>query len=252
MNEFYRDKVALVTGGGTGIGRAAAEAFASAGARVVVAGRSEAACADTTTAIRAKGGTALSISCDVADENQVMRLCERITTEMGDVDVAFLNAGVGSGSAIVNQDVDTFRMVMAVNCTGLMLCLKHLLRKMYARKAGAIVTNLSVHAHRTILEGTVAYTASKHAAWAITKLAAIESAVHGVRVNAVSPGPIHTDMLARSSNESGGMNTWAERLPIKRVGLPHEVADAVLWLCSPSASFINGAAIPIDGGYMAL
>lgn len=252
MSDFYKDRVALVTGGGTGIGRATALAFASAGARVVVAGRSVAACDKTAAQIRAIGGIALSLSCDVSDEEQVVRLCERAAGELGPVDVAFLNAGVGTGASIVEQDVESFERVMGVNCTGLMLCLKHLLRRMLERRRGAIVANLSVHAHRSILEGTVAYTASKHAAWAITKLAAIESACHGVRVNAVSPGPVHTDMLVRTAEISGGVQGWADRLPMKRVGQPSEVAEAVLWLCSPSASFINGAAVPVDGGFLAI
>jgi NAD(P)-dependent dehydrogenase (short-subunit alcohol dehydrogenase family) len=252
MNGFYKDRVALVTGGGSGIGRATALAFARAGARVVVAGRSAASCEETAEQIRGLGGTALAVSCDISREGDVKTLCQRAADEMGAVDVAFLNAGIGTGAPIVEQDVESFEQVMRVNCTGLMLCLKHLLRSMQTQRAGAIVANLSVHAHRTILEGTAAYTASKHAAWALTKAAAIESARHGVRVNAVSPGPVHTDMLVRSTAVSGGIDSWAARLPMNRVGQPDEVAAAVLWLCSPSASYINGAAVPVDGGFLAV
>lgn len=252
MNDYYNGRVAMVTGGGSGIGRTTALAFARCGARVIVAGRSVAACEETAHQIRVMGGAALPISCDVSDEQQVAMLCERAAKELGPVDIAFLNAGMTTASSIVEQDAKSFEQVMSVNCTGLMLCLKHLLRPMYERQTGAIVANLSVHAHRSILEGTVAYTASKHAAWAITKLAAIESASHGVRVNAVSPGPVRTEMLIRSAEVSGGIEHWADRLPTKRIGLPNEVADAVLWLCSPSASFVNGAALPVDGGFLAV
>lgn len=251
MINSYVNQVVLVTGGGSGIGKATALAFAQAGARVAVAGRSLPACNETAALIHSLGGKSISIGCDISCEDQVKSLCERVENELGPIDAAFLNAGVGTASAIVEQDVELFEQVMRINCTGLMICLKHLLRSMYQRKAGAIVTNLSVHAYRNIFEGTAAYTASKHAAWAITKAAAIESARHGVRVNGILPGPIHTEMLIRSSAISGGVAGWAERLPMKRVGLPAEVAEAVMWLCSPSASFISGSAIPVDGGFLA-
>lgn len=252
MSECYKGRVALITGGGTGIGRATALAFARAGARVVVAGRTLESCEETARQVRTAGAHGLALPCDVGDEEQVVNLCKQAKSEVGPVDFAFLNAGIGSDGAIVDQDVESFERVLRVNCTGLMLCLKHLLRSMHSRCAGSIVTNLSVHAHRTILEGTVAYTASKHAAWAITKSAAIESARLGVRVNAVSPGPVHTEMLMRSTATSGGVGAWAARLPIGRVGRPEEVAAAVLWLCSPEASFVNGAAIALDGGFLAV
>ncbi|MDA8443713.1 SDR family NAD(P)-dependent oxidoreductase [Paracidovorax valerianellae] len=248
----FAEKVVLVTGGGTGIGRATALAFANQGAHVAIAGRTFSSCNETAQMILDAGGIGFAVACDVSIENDVMNLVDEVERRLGVVDIGFLNAGVGAAAAIIDQDIDDFEAVMRTNCTGLMLCMKHLLRPMYERRSGCIVNNLSVHAHRTILEGTGAYTASKHAALALTKTAAVEAAPYGVRVNAVSPGPIGTEMLQRSSAVSGGMNAWADRLPMKRTGEPHEVAQAVLWLCSSQASFITGAIMPVDGGFLAV
>jgi len=247
----FKDCVVVITGGGTGIGRATALAFARRGARVAVAGRALTSCDETARLIDAEGGVCLPISCDVTREDDVVRLGREVERQLGPVDIAFLNAGVGAAAPIVEQELEVFENILRTNCTGLMLCMKHLLSAMCRRRAGIIVNNLSVHAYRTILEGTSAYTASKHAALALTKAAAVEAAPHGVRVNAVAPGPISTDMLVRSSAVSGGVQAWADRLPMKRVGQPEDVASAVLWLSSTQAAFVNGTVINVDGGFLA-
>jgi NAD(P)-dependent dehydrogenase (short-subunit alcohol dehydrogenase family) len=247
----FEGRVVVITGGGAGIGRATALSFARQGARVAVAGRGLASCEQTADLIAAEGGVCLPVACDVTSEDDVIRLCADVERQLGPIDVAFLNAGIGTAAPIVEQEVDAFEAVLRTNCTGLMLCMKHILRAMYGRRSGVIVNNLSVHAHRTILEGTGAYTASKHAALGLTKAAAVEAAAHGVRVNAVAPGPVSTDMLVRSSAVSGGVEAWAQRLPMKRIGRPEEVANAVLWLSSPKAAFVNGAVVNVDGGFLA-
>lgn len=247
----FTNQVALVTGGGSGIGRATASAFASSGARVVVTGRNLVSCIETVDQIRDEGGFALAMACDVTCEAEVAALIGQVENQLGPIEIAFLNAGIGTSALITEQSLEEFESVMRTNCVGLMLCMKHLLRSMYERGRGTIVNNLSVHAYRTILEGTSAYTASKHAALALTKAAAVEAGAYGVRVNAVAPGPISTEMLVRSTEVSGGIGVWAQRIPIKRVGRSEEVANAVLWLSSSNASFINGAVINVDGGFLA-
>lgn len=253
MNSYdFTGKVALITGGGSGIGRATALAFGQAGARVVIAGRNIQACKQTVELIeRETAGSAHAISGDITQEEDVENIYSYIDETMPSLDIAFLNAGVGLEGNIVDQPLSEFEQVMRTNCTGTWLCLKHALRRMIPARAGAIVTNLSVHAFSNVFAGIAAYAASKHAALALTKAAALEGAPHGVRVNGVAPGPIMTEMLVESTRQHGGVLRWAERIPQKRVGSPSELAEVVLWLASDGATFVNGATLTVDGGFLA-
>ena len=252
MPPFDR-KVVLVTGGGTGIGRAAAIAFGRSGANVIVSGRRRGPCDETVQQLRSENPNCdcLAVPADVGCEADVERLFSLIETRFGRLDGAFFNAGTGGAGHLVDQSPQEFERIMRVNCHGLWLCLRSSLRMMIAQKSGSIVNNLSVHSSRTIFQGTAAYTASKHAALALTKAAAVEGAGYGVRVNGVAPGPIMTEMLVNSADIVGGIDGWAQRVPQRRVGTPEEVAAAVLWLAGGEASFVNGAVLSVDGAFLA-
>jgi len=249
---MFEGKIVLITGAGSGIGRAAAIAFARQGARLALAGRQRSTCDATADMVEKECGLRpIVVAADIGSETDVRRLFHRITENAGRLDVAFFNAGVGASGEIISQPLDEFESIIRTNCVGLWLCLKYAMQAMLPQRCGAIVSTLSVHSTRTIFRGTAAYTASKHAALALTKSAAFEAAEHGLRVNAVAPGPIMTDMLIRSSDIVGGIEGWARRVPQARVGTPEEVAEAVLWLSSDCASFVNGAVLTIDGGFLA-
>lgn len=249
---MFINKKALITGAGSGIGRAVALAFARGGAETILTGRRQASCDETAKLIENKTGKRpLVVTGDVCCEEDVSNLFGQIDTQLGSLDIAFLNAGIGASGRIAEQEYEDFQAVFRVNCFGLWLCMKHCLSRMEQQGFGAVINNLSVHSVRTIFEGTAAYTASKHAALALTKSAAIEVARHGVRVNGVAPGPIMTEMLLQSSDTVGGVEGWANRVPSGRIGSPDEIAEAVKWLASDSASFVNGAILNVDGGFLA-
>lgn len=245
-------KTVLITGGGKGIGRATALKFAGHGAEIILTGRNLSSCQDTAEMARALNPRckATALASDVSDPQSVAALFEEIATTLPKLDIAFLNAGTGRAGEIVNQTLEDFSHTFSVNCTGMWLCLKHCFKAM-RDEGGSIVTNLSVHSKRTIFPGTAAYTASKHAAMALTKSAAVEGAPFGIRVNGVAPGPIMTEMLAASADAIGGIETWEKKIPQKRVGQSEEVASAVLWLAGEQASFVNGAILNVDGGFLA-
>lgn len=251
-NQDFAEKVVLVTGGGTGIGQSTAIAFARAGARVIVAGRRLEACQQTVKKIAAEDLPAdEALSVDIGEKELVKDLFTHIENKYRRLDVAFLNAGIAKGGDITDQSCSDFEQTIKVNCVGLWLCLKFAMRGMINRGNGSIINTLSVHSMRPIFTGTAAYTASKHAALALTKSAAFEGAAHGVRVNGIAPGPIMTDMLMSSVDLIGGVDGWVKRIPQGRIGTTDEVADAVMWLASENASFVNGTVINIDGAFLA-
>lgn len=251
----FAGKVVLVTGGGAGIGRATAQAFAKEGARVAVIDVGEQPGQDTVRDIQSLGGTAIFIKADVSQPREVEASVNQIVQTFGGLDYAINNAGVvGDIAPTVDYSLDAWNRVIAINLTGVWLCLKYEIPRLLAQGGGAIVNTASILG----LVGspnTSAYTATKHGVVGLTQTAALEYSSRGIRVNAIAPGYIRTAMVLEQGVQAGHRPEVMQRLislhPIGRLGTPEEVAQANLWLCSESASFITGITLPIDGGYTA-
>lgn len=248
------DKVALVTGGASGIGRASALAFAQSGAKVVISGRREKEGFETVALIKKAGGQGTFIRTDVSKEAEVEALVSQTLGTYGRLDAAFNNAGIEGevGKQTHEQSIENFRAVMDTNVLGVLLAMKHEIAAMLKNGGGAIVNNASVGG-LIGFPGVSVYVASKHAVLGLTKTAALEYARQGIRVNAVSPGGIETPMLHRFTGGPGTdfFNQLAGLHPIGRLGRPEEIAEAVLWLCSEKASFVTGLSLTADGGWTA-
>jgi NAD(P)-dependent dehydrogenase (short-subunit alcohol dehydrogenase family) len=249
----FDGKTALVTGGGAGIGRATARAFAREGARVVIGNRNADRGNETVDLILKAGGTAVFRRTDVTAAADVAALVDLAVNEFGALDFAFNNAGVFAGlSPITEQSEADYDVVMDTNVKGVWLSLKYELRQMLKQGHGVIVNNASVGGIIGSGGGLAPYTASKHAVVGLTKCAALENARSGVRVNAVCPAVVDTDMADKFAKELGlTMAQFGDVHPIGRIGQPEEVAGAVLWLCSDRASFMTGSSLVIDGGLTA-
>lgn len=247
-------KVALVTGGSTGIGRAAALAFACSGARVVIASRHAAAGEAARQAIQALGGEAIWVGADVTSAAQVQALMDHALAAFGRIDYAFNNAGSGgTGRPVAEMDEAAWDATITGYLKSTWLCMKSEIPIMIRQGGGVIVNNASVDGLRGFpFPGGSAYAAAKHGVLGLTKSAALEYIRQGVRINAICPGWIRTAPVER---RMGGSPVVAQEIlrqePIGRLGTPEEVADAVLWLCSEQASFVVGASIAVDGGYLA-
>jgi len=242
-------KVGLVTGAGSGIGRATAIELARAGASVTVADVDEARGVETVELIRADGGDADFVYCDVVRDADVQALVSHVVERHGRLDFAHNNAGiVGGRYRIDTLPEEEFDRVIGVNLKGVWLCLKHELRVMRPQRAGAIVNTASVCGYMASHESTP-YNASKHGVIGLTKEAAIESAALGIRVNAVCPGYVMTPMSAAIGQDEM-IKRAQERVPALRCAEPEEIAHSVVWLLSDQASYMNGAGLVVDGGLM--
>jgi len=244
----FNNKTIIITGAASGIGRAAAFLFASQGTNVVVSDIDEVQGVKTATFIEDKGGVATYIPCDVSNESDVSHLVDKTLIKFGSVNMAFNNAGtLGELSNITDCSLENWENTIGTDLTGIWLCMKKELPAVIEAGGGSIV-NCSSIAGLVGFETYPAYVAAKHGIIGLTQAAALEYARKGIRINAVCPGPIHTPMLKKfSANKE---NELAEQSPMGRVGLPEEVAEAALWLCSPKSSYITGQALPIDGGWV--
>ncbi|HVX50394.1 MAG TPA: SDR family oxidoreductase [Chitinophagaceae bacterium] len=251
MEKVFENKVALVTGGSYGIGRATALAFAKRGAKVVIADIMKDAEEETLKAIKAAGGEGIFLQCEVSKPADVTELTDKIFSTYGRLDFAFNNAGIEGVSAVTHECTqENWERTLSVNLTGVWLCMKHELMHMLKAGKGAIVNCASV-AGLVGFAGLPAYVASKHAIVGLTKTAALEYARLGIRVNAVCPGVIKTAMIDRiTGKDKVAEQKFASMEPIGRFGEPSEVAEAVMWLCSDAASFVTGVAMPVDGGWV--
>lgn len=252
MYPSFENKVALVTGASSGMGLATARAFAEAGAAVVLADVREDALVAETERLSAAGHRAIAVRCDVGDDAQTAAMVERAVAEFGRLDAAFNNAGVMARAAPTAESTrEDWDRVIGVNLRGVWSCMKYELRQMERQGSGAIVNNASVGA-LTGNPGIASYIASKHGVVGLTRTAALEYAKRGIRVNAVNPGLIDTQ-IARDvvSGDEEAYAEIAKHVPIGRAGRPEEIAAVVLWLCGPGASYVVGHALTADGGMTA-
>jgi len=250
MKRTLKGSVALVTGGASGIGRATALAFAREGARVVVADLVAAGGKETVRLIKKTGGEAIAVKCDVSKTANVKAMVKKTVSTYGRLDCAFNNAGVGVIKSIVDCTEKEWDHLLSVNLKGTWLCRKYELIQMLTQGSGAIVNTASVLG----LIGTqnyAPYIASKHGVVGLTKAAAMDSAHAGIRVNAVCPGSVLTPMFEPILDDPQLEDAIKKMHPLGRFAKPEEIAEAVIWLCSDAASFVTGAALPVDGGVVA-
>jgi NAD(P)-dependent dehydrogenase (short-subunit alcohol dehydrogenase family) len=244
-----KGKVGIVTGGGTGIGRATALAMARAGASVTIGNRDVAKGEEVVALIRQASGPAVFQKTDVSKPDDVRGLIERAVKEFGQLDLAFNNAGVdGQQLPLHQQDIEQASFLFDVNIKGVFYCMKYEIEQMLKTGGGAIVNTSSIFGLNGY-PGWSLYVATKHAVTGMTKAAALDYAKQNIRVNAVGPGPVETPLLAKGTG--GDPHSYAAFVPMGRIGQPDEIADAVVWLLSDEAHYVTGHTLPVDGGVCA-
>ena len=247
------EKTVLITGGASGIGAAAATVFASHGAQVAVADIDAEGGAATASLVDEQGGECFFVQADMRSEQDVAAMVQATVERFGRLDCAFNNAGIdGQPGSLHESTLDNWEQVLAVNLTGVWLCLKYEIRHMLDHGGGSIVNTSSVAGLIGISHGLAAYVAAKHGVIGVTRAAALEYATRGIRVNAICPGAVRTPMLAHAIDE--GLVSEADAYamePIGRLATPDEVAEAAAWLCSDAASYVTGHPMTVDGGMTA-
>lgn len=242
----FKDKVLLITGGGSGIGKDTAIAFAKLGGRLVLGGRRMEPLNETAEEIRAVGGQAVVRSCDISNSKDVETLVQQAIKEFGQLNYAFNNAGIeGNMLSLHEQDVDEADYLFKVNLNGIFYCMKYEIQVMLENGGGAIVNHSSICGLKG-WAGCSLYVASKHGIVGLTKAAALDYAENDIRINAIAPGPIRTPLHVRNTN--GEPDSTSKVVPMGRIGEPDEVTQCVLWLLSDQASYVTGQTLPIDGG----
>jgi NAD(P)-dependent dehydrogenase (short-subunit alcohol dehydrogenase family) len=252
MTQQLEGKVAVVTGGGSGIGRACVLDLAKAGARVVVADIDAAGGAETVERVMQAQGKAIFVQTDVTQADQVKALVEQTVKTFGSIDCAVNNAGIeGRAASMVACTEDNWDRVIDINLKGIWLCMKYQIPRMREQGGGSIVNMASVNGLKTGLMKFAAYTASKHGVIGLTKAAAVEYARSGIRINALCPGYVQTPMLETDSERFANLSSLVNLVPIGRLGTPEEISAGVVWLCSDVTSFMTGQTLVIDGGLLA-
>jgi NAD(P)-dependent dehydrogenase (short-subunit alcohol dehydrogenase family) len=251
MRNSYANKIVLVTGGTSGIGKATALAFAEAGAKVVITGRREKEGAEVAAEITKNGGTAAFVRADIAKDADVMKAIDFVVSTHNRLDVAFNNAGVEISGPLDQVTEEQYRRTFDVNVWGILNSMKHEVAAMLKTGGGAIVNTSGVAGHIAAPQSSI-YVATKHAVEGLTKAVALEFAKQGIRVNSVAPGAIETDMLDRAVGKEGDLRKWLVSLhPVGRFGASEEIAAAVLYLASDAAKFTTGTTLLVDGGWTA-
>jgi NAD(P)-dependent dehydrogenase (short-subunit alcohol dehydrogenase family) len=249
-----QDKVALVTGAASGIGRATALTFAREGAKLIIADLNEEGGQQTVHMITENGGEAMFVQVDVSNATEVEAMISKTVETYGRLDCAHNNAGIGSRPRASLHECleETWDRVLGINLKGVWLCMKYEIIQMLKQGGGTIVNTASIMGLVGSWSGTSAYNASKHGVVGLTKTAALEYAKSGIRVNAVCPGYIRTPLLESTLTSRPDMEEQiVSRHPVGRMGHPEEIAEAVVWLCSDAASFVTGHTMTVDGGYVA-